>query len=65
MPKKRVINEDEELTEDEIRYWRSIANEPLGFVKVSDEERDELNRKYPLPTKEELDRIEREYEGKE
>ena len=65
MPKKKVINEDEELTEDEIKYWRSRANEPLGFVRVSKERQEEINKTLHLPTKEELDQIEREYEGKE
>ena len=54
----------EKLTKAEERYWRKMADEPLKFVKVPKEVQDEYNRTHPLPTKEELRRVQLYYEGK-
>ena len=41
-----------------------MADEPLKIVKVPKEVQDEINRTHPLPTKEELRRVQLYYEGK-
>ena len=54
----------EKLTKAEERYWRERADEPLGWVRASKEVEDEINRTHPIPSKEQLKRIQLYVEGK-
>ena len=56
-----------EMTTEEIEYWNERADEPIVGrpVIMTDEERIEFERKHPMPTQEEIDRILREAGARE